>query len=120
MGWYGIFLVPKIKLIFYLRSVDEDRLHSSFDSLERFFGKYEKLREDMEYVQNISEDSKSFSAKATAKMFNIIDELGSLPEISNNIFLLYFLRKQGFEIDYHSEDKVDSDKLKKEGWQIIE
>ena len=120
MGWYGVFLVPKLKLVFYLRRVDENVLDSSFDSLERFFDNYHKLREDMEDVQGVSEESKSFSAKTTAKMFNIIDELGCLPELSNSIFLLYFLRKRGFEIDYHTEDSVDLDNLKKEGWQIIE
>ncbi len=120
MGWYGVFLVPKLKLVFYLRSVDENVLDSSFDSLERFFGNYDKLREGMEDVQAASEESKGFSAKTTAKMFNIIDELGRLPELSNSIFLLYFLHKREFEIDYHPEDSVDLDKLKKQGWQIIE
>jgi len=119
MGWYGIFLVSKLKLGFYLRSVDEGFLESNFSSLDRFFDKYDKLREDIDYVQETSEDSKSFSAKATAKMFNIIDELGHMPEISNSVFLLYFLSKKEFEINYHPVDKVDLDKLKKEGWQII-
>lgn len=120
MGWYGMFLVPKLKLAFHLRGVSEDGLHSDFDSLERFFGKYDKLRGDMEYVDNVSEESKNFSAKTTAKMFNIIDELGRLPELSWSVFLLYFLHKKGFEIDYRQEDKVDLDKLRKKGWQVLE
>lgn len=120
MGWYGTFLVPKLKLVFYLKSVDESLLHSSFESLERFFDKRDKLMEDIEYVQETSEDPKNFSAKATAKMFNIIDELGHIPEASDSVFLLYFLNKQEFEINYHPENKVDLGKLKKKGWQIIE
>lgn len=115
-----MFLVPKLKLAFSLRSVSEDSLHNDFDSLERFFDKYGKLREDVEYVEDISEDAKNFSAKAIAKMFNVIDSLGSLPETSNDILLLYFLHKRGFEIDCHQEDKVDLDKLKKKGWQVLE
>ncbi|HIH09488.1 MAG TPA: hypothetical protein HA254_02350 [Candidatus Diapherotrites archaeon] len=120
MGWYGVFLVPKLKLCFYLRKVDEGILESSFDSMDRFFDKYDKVREDIEYVLDITEESKTFSAKATAKMFNTIEEIGRIPEASNSIFLLYFLKKHEFEINYHPEDAIDLDKLKAEGWQIIE
>ncbi|MFH0955061.1 MAG: hypothetical protein V1777_03070 [Candidatus Micrarchaeota archaeon] len=120
MGWYGVFLVPKLKLGFYLRSVNEDSLYSSFDSLDRFFDKYNKIRDDIEYLLEVTEESKSFSAKTTAKMFTVIDELGQLPEISNSIFLLYFLHKREFEIEHRSEESIDLDKLKKRGWQILE
>lgn len=40
MGWYGIFLVTKLKLAFNLRSMDEGVLDNHFDSLERFFDRY--------------------------------------------------------------------------------
>ncbi|MDP2665963.1 MAG: hypothetical protein Q8P05_00460 [Candidatus Diapherotrites archaeon] len=120
MGWYGVFLVPKLKLIFSLRSIDENKLHDHFDSLDRFFSKYDKLKEDIEYIQTITEENKSFSAKVTAKMFNIIDELGYLPDISNSVFLLYFLHKHQFEIDYHSEHSIELGKYKKKGWQMVE
>ena len=96
MGWYGIFLVPKLKLAFHLRSVDEAILQSDFDSLEKFFDKYNKLREDMEYIQEISGESKTFSARATAKMFNVIDELGSLPELSYRVFSSLFSAQAQF------------------------
>ncbi|MFH1257172.1 MAG: hypothetical protein V1494_07845 [Candidatus Diapherotrites archaeon] len=46
MGWYGVFLVPKLKLCFYLRSVDQGVLESHFESLDRFFDKHDKLKED--------------------------------------------------------------------------
>ena len=120
MGWYGTFLIPELKLIFHLRSVDENSLESSFESLDRFFSKQEKLRGDIEYVQNVTEESKSFSAKATAKMFNIIDELGYIPNISDNIFLLYFLRKKEFKMDCHSGEAIDFEKYEKKGWRIID
>ncbi|MBI2672305.1 hypothetical protein HYX16_05205 [Candidatus Woesearchaeota archaeon] len=120
MGWYGIFLVKKLKLAFSLRSIDYDSLFSDFDSIERFFSKYAKIREDLDYVQEIAEDKKNFSAKTTARMFNVIDELGNLPEISDVIFMLYFLHKSGFDIDYNNEDKIDLEKLRKRGWKIIE
>lgn len=120
MGWYGVFLVPKLKLCFHLRSADEGVLESNFDSLDRFFDKYEKVREGIEYILDTSEESKNFSAKATAKMFNIIEEIGHIPEISNSIFLLYFLHKHEFEINYNPENAIDLDKLKAERWQIID
>lgn len=120
MGWYGVFLVPKLKLCFHLRSVNENILESHFDSLDRFFDKYDKIREDIDYVLETAEESKNFSAKSTAKMFNIIEEVGNMPEISNSIFLLYFLRKHEFEINYNPEDTIDLEKLKAKGWRIID
>ncbi|MFH1224648.1 MAG: hypothetical protein V1676_02485 [Candidatus Diapherotrites archaeon] len=120
MGWYGAFLVPKLKLCFYLRSVDEGVLESIFGSLDGFFGKYEKIKEDIEFVLETAEESRNFSAKATAKMFGIIDEIGQMPEAPNSVFLLYSLHKFKFEINYNSEDAVDLGKLRAKGWQIIE
>ena len=35
MGWYGLFLVSKLKLAFSFRSVDEDRLYSDFELIDR-------------------------------------------------------------------------------------
>jgi len=120
MGWYGIFLVKKLKLAFSLRSISYDSLFSDFDFIERFFSKYTKIKEDIEYVQEITEDEKNFSAKTIARMFNVIDELGKIPEVSDVIFMLYFLHKCGFDIDYHNEDKINLKKLRKRGWKVIE
>jgi len=119
MGWYGIFLIQNLKIAFSLRRVDEDNLYSNFDLLDKFFEKYDKLKEDMEFVQEIPEETKTFSAKAVAKMFNIIDGFSYLPEVSNDFLLLYFLHKKGFEIKYYPEDKINLDKLKKKRWRII-
>lgn len=119
MGWYGIFLVPKMKLLFSLRSVDGGILHDYFDSLDRFFDKYEKMRDDIAYIGEVSEESKTFSAKVTARMFNVIDELGVLPDVSPPVFLLYFLRKHGFEVEYHVEGSINLNDLKKKGWQEV-
>jgi hypothetical protein len=119
MGWYGFFLVRKLKLAFSLRRIDEEKLYSDLDSINNFFNKYDKLRENMEYIQTVSDEEKVFSAKTTAKMFNIIDELGILPEVSDVIFFLYFLKKYNFDIDYFSEDKIDLNNLEKKGWKII-
>ncbi len=120
MGWYGIFLVSKLKLAFQLRSIDENRLFSNFDLLDRFFDKYDKLREDLDYIQEIAEQSRTFSAKTTAKMFNMIEEINRLPECSHSVFLLYFLHKFGFEINCYYEGKINIDNLRKRGWNIIE
>lgn len=119
MGWYGIFLVKNLKLGFSLRSVDENTLDADFELFDEFFNKQERLREDMGYVLEISEEEKTFSAKTSAKMFNILDELGSIPEYSEAVFLLYFLNKFGFEISYYSGEKIDLEKLRKKGWKII-
>ncbi len=43
MGWYGIFLVKKIRLAFSLRSMGRDNLYSAFDSLDRFIEKCNKI-----------------------------------------------------------------------------
>ena len=119
MGWYGIFLVERLKLAFSLRGIDQDPLFSDFDLFDRFFNKYDKMKEDIDYIQEISENEKNFSAKTTAKMFNVIDGLDSIPESSDAIFLLYLLHKFEFEIDYHNEGEVDLTKLEKDGWKII-
>jgi hypothetical protein len=119
MGWYGIFLVKKLKLAFSLSKIDKGKLFDDFELIEKFMEKYDKARENINYVQEVSEKSKSFSAKAIAKMFNIIDDF-YLPETSNAIFLLYFLDRFDFEIDYEPGDQVDLSKLKKEGWEIIQ
>jgi hypothetical protein len=105
MGWCGLFLVPKLKLGFYLRKINENDLYSSFDFMNQFFDRHDKLREDIEHVQYVAEESKSFYAKTTSKMFNIVDTLGLLPEKSDSVFLLYFLHKKGFEIKYQPEDR---------------
>lgn len=120
MGWYGIFLVEKLKLAFSLRGISWDSLFSDFELFDRFFNKYDKIREDINYVQEITEDEKNFSAKTTAKMFNVIDELGSIPEFSEAVLLLYFLHKFEFEINYHGEGEVDLAKLEKKGWKVIQ
>ena len=120
MGWYGQFLVPKLKLAFSLRSKSEDLLHSNFESMDRFFDRYEKLRDDISYIQESAEENKNFSAKAIARMFNIIDQIGYLPESSDSVFLLYFLNKLKFDIQYYSEDKLDMDKSKKKGWIVVD
>lgn len=52
-------------------------------------------------------------------MFNVIDELGSIPEFSDAVLLLYFLHKFEFEINYHGESEVDLAKLEKKRWKII-
>ena len=119
MGWYGIFLVKKLKLAFSLRGISQDSLFSDFELFDRFFNKYDKIKEDINYVQEISEDEKNFSAKTTAKMFNVIDELGGIPEFSDATLLLYFLHKFEFEIDYHNEGEIDLTKLEKKGWKVI-
>ncbi|MEK6951835.1 MAG: hypothetical protein AABX29_02365 [Nanoarchaeota archaeon] len=117
MGWYGIFLVRNLKLIFSLRKIDEENLYSYFEDFDKFFSKYDQLREDIDYMQNISEESKTFSAKTTSKMFNVVDELSFLPDVSNAVFLLYFLHK--FEIEYHYEGGIDFEKLRKKGWKTV-
>lgn len=119
MGWYGIFLVKKLKIACSLRRVDESALFDDFDLLDKFFEKYDKMREDIEYIEESAEESKSFSAKATARMFNVIDALSFLPEVSDAVFLLYFLHKHGFEIEHFSEENVDLEKLEKKGWKVI-
>lgn len=119
MGWYGIFLVKKLKLAFSLRGISQDSLFSDFESFEEFFNKYDKIREDINYVQEIAEDEKNFSAKTTAKMFNVIDELGSIPEFSDAVLLIYILHKFEFEINHHNEGEIDLAKLEKKGWKII-
>lgn len=119
MGWYGIFLIEKLKLVFNLRRVSRDSLFSDFELFDRFFDNYDKIKEDIDYIREISEDEKSFSAKTTAKMFNVIDGFGNIPEYSDAIFLLYFLHKSGFEINYHNEEEIDLTKLEKKGWKII-
>jgi hypothetical protein len=119
MGWYGIFIVKKLKLACSLRSVSQDSLFSSFDSLERFFERYDKLREGIEDIQEATEGEKQFSAKTTARMFNVIDTLDSLPECSDAVFLLYFLHRFECEIEYHSEDEINLEKLEKKGWKVI-
>lgn len=119
MGWYGIFLVKKLKLAFSLRRINQDSLFSAFDLFDKFFNKYDEIKEDADYIQEISENEKNFSAKTTAKMFNIIDKLGSIPEYSNSILLLYLLHKFEFDIDYYSEGEIDLSKLEKKGWKII-
>ncbi len=120
MGWYGVFLVPKAKMIFSLRSVDEGTLDDAFESLERFFGKYDKMKEDIYEITSTAEESKTFSAKITAKMFGIVDEIGGLPELHPSVFLLYFLHKHGFEIKYHHENDINTEDLEKKGWQLVE
>ena len=119
MGWYGIFLVEKLKLAFSLRGISQDSLFSDFELFDRFFSKYDKIKEDIDYVQEIAEDEKNFSAKTTAKMFNVIDELGSIPEFSDAVLLLYFLHKFEFEINHYSEGEIDLAKLEKKGWKVI-
>ena len=119
MGWCGIFLVEKLKLAFSLRRIDQDSLFSDFDLFDRFFNKYSKMKEDIDYIQEISENEKNFSAKTTAKMFNVIDGLGNIPESSDAILLLYFLHKFEFEINYHSEGEIDLAKLERKGWKVI-
>ena len=120
MGWYGQFLVPKLKLALSLRSKGEDLLYDDFELMDGFFDKHEKLRKDMDYIQESAEESKTFSAKVTAKMFNVIDELSCLPDESDSVFLLYFLHKLKFEIEYYPEDKVNTDELKKKGWVFLD
>ena len=120
MGWYGIFLVQKLKLAFSLRGISQYSLFSDFELFDRFFSKYDKIKEDIDYVQEIAEDEKNFSAKTTAKMFNVIDELGSIPESSEAVLLLYLLHKFEFEINHYSEDEADLAKLKKKGWKVIQ
>ncbi|MFW5846915.1 MAG: hypothetical protein ACOCUU_02025 [Nanoarchaeota archaeon] len=119
MGWYGIFLLKKLKIAFVLRKVDEASFEENSSDLDRFFDKYNSLREDMERIQISSENEKDFSAKTTAKMFNIIDEFGKFPDIPLTFFLLYFLQKFNFKVDYFSEDKINLDELEKKGWRII-
>lgn len=119
MGWYGIFLVKKLKLAFSLRGIDENTLHTDFELFDEFFNKYDKLRQDIEYVQEISEEEKTFSAKTSAKMFNIVDELSGLPEFLDAFLLLYSLHKNGFEIKYYPENKINLGSLKKKGWIVI-
>jgi len=119
MGWYGIFLVEKLKLAFSLRGISQDSLFSDFELFDGFFNKYDKIKEDIDYVQEIAEDEKNFSAKTTAKMFNVIDELGSIPEFSDAVLLLYFLHKFEFEINHYSEGEIDLAKLEKKGWKVI-
>ncbi len=51
MGWYGIFLVQKLKLAFSLRGISQDSLFSDFKLFDRFFNKYDKIREDINYIQ---------------------------------------------------------------------
>src|SRR3990167_688929 len=113
MGWYGIFLVEKLKLAFSLRGISQDSLFSDFELFDGFFNKYDKIKEDIDYVQEIAEDEKNFSAKTTAKMFNVIDEFGSIPEFSYAVLLLYFLHKFEFEINHYSEGEIDLAKLEK-------
>ena len=119
MGWYGIFLVEKLKLAFSLRGISQDSLFSDFELFDGFFNKYDKIKEDIDYVQEIAEDEKNFSAKTTAKMFNVIDELGSIPEFSDAVLLLYFLHKFEFEINHYGEGEIDLVKLEKKGWKVI-
>ena len=119
MGWYGIFLVKKLKLAFSLRGISQDALFSDFELFDRFFDKHDKIREDIDYVLEVTEDEKNFSAKTTAKMFNVIDALGGIPEFSDAILLLYCLHKFEFEIDYYNESEADLTKLEKKGWKII-
>ena len=119
MGWYGIFLVEKLRLACSLRGINQESLFSNFELFDRFFSKVDKIKEDIEYVQEITEDEKTFSAKTTAKMFNVIDRLGSIPEFSDALLLLYFLHKFAFEIKYHGEGEIDLAKLEKKGWRVI-
>src|SRR3989344_2202957 len=109
MGWYGIFLVKKLKLAFSLRGISQDALFSDFELFDRFFDKHDKIREDIDYVLEVTEYEKNFSAKTTAKMFNVSDA----------ILLLYCLHKFEFEIDYYNESEADLTKLEKKGWKII-
>lgn len=120
MGWYGTFLVKDLKLAFSLRSQSMTTLYSDFDILDMFFKNYDKIEDDIEYIQTECEDKKSFPIKVQAKMFNIVDKLISLSDYSYLTFLLYFLSKLGFDIKYKYEDDVDLEKLKKEGWKILE
>jgi len=120
MGWYGIFLIKKLKLAFSLRGISQDSLFSDFELFDKFFNKFDKIREDINYIQEIAEDEKNFSAKTTARMFNVIDGLGSISEFSDAVLALYLLHKFEFEIDYYSEDKINLAKLEKKGWKIIQ
>ncbi|MCX6741821.1 MAG: hypothetical protein NTX24_01435 [Candidatus Pacearchaeota archaeon] len=119
MGWYGNFLVPELKLLLCLSRVDQGVLSDNFDSLDKFFNQYEKLEDDINYVEEAAEENKTFSAKAVAKMFSITDTTNHLTGISDSLFLLYFLHKLHFEIEHKNEEELDSKKLQADGWKII-
>ena len=113
MGWSNYIIIPKFKVVIEIsRYVDDlpEYIHEAIHKLEDF----EPIEEDIQL--------RGLTIRVFNKLYNgyEIAETLSCKDDFNIICLLYFLKSYNIEYEIVSEFNIKLEKLKKQGYKIIE